>query len=144
MSIWTRRAELDELNALTHDTLAAHIGIRFTEIGPDYLRGTMPVDARTHQPMGLLHGGASVVLAETLASVGGMLAMREGGTSVVGIEINANHLRGVRCGLVTGTARPVHVGRTTQVWDIRIESDGGAPVCVSRLTLSVLAGERGA
>jgi len=144
MSIWTRRAELDELNALTHDTLAAHIGIRFTEIGPDYLRGTMPVDARTHQPMGLLHGGASVVLAETLASVGGMLAMREGGTSVVGIEINANHLRGVRSGLVTGTARPVHVGRTTQVWDIRIESDGGAPVCVSRLTLSVLAGERGA
>jgi 1,4-dihydroxy-2-naphthoyl-CoA hydrolase len=142
MSIWTRRVELEELNALTHDTLAAHVGIRFTEIGPDYLRGTMPVDARTHQPMGLLHGGASVVLAETLASVGGMLALREGGVSVVGLEINANHLRGVRSGVVTGTARPVHVGRSTQVWDIRIESEDGAPVCVSRLTLSVLTGDR--
>jgi 1,4-dihydroxy-2-naphthoyl-CoA hydrolase len=142
MSIWTRRVELDELNALTHDTLAAHVGIRFTEIGPDYLRGTMPVDARTHQPMGLLHGGASVVLAETLASIGGMLAMREGGVSVVGIEVNANHVRGVRGGLVTGPARPVHVGRTTQVWDIRIEGEDGALVCASRLTLSVLAGER--
>ena len=139
MSIWTRRVELDELNALTHDTLAAHLGIRFTELGPDYLRGTMPVDARTHQPMGLLHGGASVVLAETLASIGGMLAMREGGTAVVGVEINANHVRGVRSGLVTGTARPVHVGRTTQVWDIRIESEDGKLVCVSRLTLSVLS-----
>ena len=142
MSIWTRRVELDELNALTHDTLAAHLGIRFTELGPDYLRGTMPVDARTHQPMGLLHGGASVVLAETLASIGGMLAMREGGTAVVGVEINANHVRGVRSGLVTGTARPVHVGRTTQVWDIRIEKDDGALVCVSRLTLSVLSGDQ--
>ena len=142
MSIWTRRVELDELNALTHDTLAAHLGIRFTELGPDYLRGTMPVDARTHQPMGLLHGGASVVLAETLASIGGMLAMREGATAVVGVEINANHVRGVRSGLVTGTARPVHVGRTTQVWDIRIEKDDGALVCVSRLTLSVLSGDQ--
>ena len=142
MSIWTRRVELDELNALTHDTLAAHLGIRFTELGPDYLRGTMPVDARTHQPMGLLHGGASVVLAETLASIGGMLAMREGSTGVVGIEVNANHVRGVRSGLVTGTARPVHVGRTTQVWDIRIESEEGALVCVSRLTVSVLSGDQ--
>jgi 1,4-dihydroxy-2-naphthoyl-CoA hydrolase len=142
MSIWTRRIGLDELNALTHDTLAAHVGIRFTEIGPDYVRGTMPVDARTHQPVGLLHGGASVVLAETLASIGGMLAMREGGTAVVGIEINANHVRGVRGGLVTGTARPVHVGRATQVWDIRIENEEGALVCVSRLTLAVLDREQ--
>ena len=121
MSIWTRPIELDALNALTQNTIAAHIGIRFTDIGPDFLRATMPVDARTHQPFGLLHGGASVVLAETLGSIAGHCAIRDGGDAVVGIEVNANHLRGVSDGEVTGTARPVHVGRTTQVWEIRIE-----------------------
>ena len=97
-----------------------------------YLRATMPVDARTHQPYGLLHGGASVALAETLGSSAGMLMAR--GNAVVGLEINANHLRAVRSGLVTGTARPLHVGRSTQVWEIRIEDEGGKPVCISRIT----------
>ena len=113
------------------------LGIRFTEIGPDYVRGTMPVDARTHQPYGLLHGGASVALAETLGSTAAGLCV-EPDQGVVGIEINANHLRGVREGLVTGTARPLHVGRSTQVWEIRIEDEGGKPVCISRITLAVL------
>jgi 1,4-dihydroxy-2-naphthoyl-CoA hydrolase len=138
MSIWTRPIELEALNALTRNTIAAHIGIRFVEVGPDFLRATMPVDARTHQPFGLLHGGASVVLAETLGSIAGHCAVRDGGNAVVGIEVNANHVRGVSDGEVTGTARPVHLGRTTQVWEIRIEDGQERLVCLSRLTLSVL------
>jgi uncharacterized protein (TIGR00369 family) len=118
-------------------TAMAPLGIVFTEVGPDYLRATMPVDARTRQPYGLLHGGASVLLAETLGSSAGMLCVDED-SIVVGIEINANHLRGVRDGRVTGTARPLHLGRSTQVWEIRIEDDGGRLVCVSRLTLAVV------
>jgi 1,4-dihydroxy-2-naphthoyl-CoA hydrolase len=114
MSIWTRPIDIDALNALTRNTLAAHIGIRFTEIGADYLRATMPVDARTHQPFGLLHGGASVVLAETIGSVAGHCALRDGGKAVVGIEVNANHVRGVGDGSVTGTPRPVHIGGSTR------------------------------
>ena len=113
------------------------LGIVFTELGPDYLRGTMPVDARTHQPFGLLHGGASVALAETLGSTAGGLCVGPD-EGVVGIEINANHLAGVREGLVTGTARPLHVGRSTQVWEIRIEDAEGRLACVSRLTLAVI------
>ncbi|MCI4568081.1 hotdog fold thioesterase [Lysobacter sp. CFH 32150] len=114
------------------------LGIRFTELGTDYVRGTMPVDARTHQPYGLLHGGASVLLAETLGSSAGGLSVPQG-KGVVGIEINANHVRGVREGLVTGTARPLHLGGSTQVWEIRIEDDQGRLVCISRLTLAVIA-----
>ena len=129
---------LDELNAMSRDTAIQALGIVFTGIGPDWLRATMPVDARTHQPYGLLHGGASVLLAETLGSSAGGLCAPDG-CGVVGIEINANHLRGVRSGLVTGTARPLHVGRSTQVWEIRIEDEAGRPVCVSRLTLAVVA-----
>ena len=114
------------------------MGIVFTELGEDFLRGTMPVDARTLQPYGLLHGGASVVLAETLGSLAANLCLDDqANQQAVGIEINANHLRGVTAGLVTGTARPVHVGRSTQVWDIRIEDDQGRAVCVSRLTLAI-------
>ncbi|MFC5592508.1 hotdog fold thioesterase [Lysobacter niastensis] len=113
------------------------LGIAFTEIGPDYLRATMPVDARTRQPYGLLHGGASVLLAETLGSMSGMLCIRED-EICVGIEINANHLRGAREGIVTGTARPLHVGGRTQVWEIRIEDERGRMVCISRLTLAVM------
>lgn len=128
---------IDALNAQSRGTAMEPLGIVFTEVGPDYLRATMPVDARTHQPYGLLHGGASVLLAETLGSTAGMLCVDEG-NGVVGIEINANHLRGVRSGTVTGTVRPVHVGRSTQVWDIRIEDDAGRLVCVSRLTVAVI------
>ena len=128
---------LDTLNQWSDGTLMQPLGIRFTEIGADYVRGTMPVDARTHQPYGLLHGGASVALAETLGSTAAGLCVEEG-EGVVGIEINANHLRGVREGTVTGTARPLHVGRSTQVWEIRIEDESGQLVCVSRLTLAVI------
>jgi uncharacterized protein (TIGR00369 family) len=128
----------EALNALSRGTAMEPLGIVFTEIGPDYLRGTMPVDARTRQPYGLLHGGASVLLAETLGSTAGGLCVDEG-QGVVGIEINANHLAGVREGLVTGTTRPLHVGRSTQVWDIRIEDERGRLACISRLTLAVIA-----
>ncbi len=133
---WPDTASLAALNAMAERTLMQALGIVFTELGDGYLRATMPVDARTHQPYGLLHGGASVALAETLGSSAGMLMA--GGNAVVGLEINANHLRAVRSGTVTGTARPVHIGRSTQVWDIRIEDEGGKPVCVSRITLAVL------
>jgi uncharacterized protein (TIGR00369 family) len=128
----------EALNALSRGTAMEPLGIVFTEIGPDYLRGTMPVDARTRQPYGLLHGGASVLLAETLGSTAGGLCVDEG-QGVVGIEINANHLAGVREGLVTGTTRPLHVGRGTQVWEIRIEDERGRLACISRLTLAVIA-----
>jgi 1,4-dihydroxy-2-naphthoyl-CoA hydrolase len=130
-------SSLDALNAMSRGTAMEPLGIVFTELGPDFLRATMPVDARTKQPYGLLHGGASVLLAETLGSSAGMMAVGDG-QGVVGIEINANHLRGVREGLVTGTARPLHVGRQTQVWEIRIEDARGKLVCVSRLTLAVI------
>ncbi|MBO9830482.1 hotdog fold thioesterase [Xanthomonas sp. A2111] len=130
-------ADLAALNADCRDTLIAHLGIVFTEAGPDWLRATMPVDARTRQPYGLLHGGASVVLAESLGSTAGNLCVGPG-RICVGLEINANHLRAARSGVVTGTARPLHVGRTTHVWEIHIEDAAGKPVCVSRLTLAVV------
>lgn len=130
--------DLAALNARAIDTAVATLGIEFTEAGHDFLRATMPVDTRTHQPYGLLHGGASVLLAETLGSMGGMLCVPEG-KGCVGIEINANHIRGVRSGTVTGTARPLHVGGNTQVWEIRIEDEAARLVCVSRLTLAVIA-----
>jgi uncharacterized protein (TIGR00369 family) len=137
-SPFRRSATLEALNALSRGTAMEPLGIAFTELGADYLRGTMPVDARTRQPYGLLHGGASVLLAETLGSTAGGLCVDEG-QGVVGIEINANHLAGVREGRVTGTARPLHVGRSTQVWEIRIEDERGRLACVSRLTLAVIA-----
>ena len=136
--LFRKGISLEGLNAMSRGTAMEPLGIVFTEVGPDFLRATMPVDARTRQPYGLLHGGASVLLAETLGSSAGMACVREG-EGVVGIEINANHLRGVRDGLVTGTARPLHVGRQTQVWEIRIEDDRQRLVCVSRLTLAVIA-----
>ena len=136
-SPFRRTIALDALNALSRGTAMEPLGIAFTEIGPDYLRGTMPVDARTRQPYGLLHGGASALLAETLGSTAGGLCVDEG-QGVVGIESNANHLTGVRQGHVTGTARPLHVGRSTHVWEIRIEDERGHLACVSRLTLAVI------
>jgi uncharacterized protein (TIGR00369 family) len=135
--VFRRDTSVEQLNALSLGTAMAPLGIVFTEIGPDYLRATMPVDARTRQPYGLLHGGASVLLAETVGSTAGMLCCGED-ELCVGIEINANHLAGVRSGVVIGTARPLHVGGRTQVWEIRIEDDTGRLVCVSRLTLAVI------
>jgi uncharacterized protein (TIGR00369 family) len=136
-SPFRRQASVADLNALSEGTAMRPLGIEFTEIGPDYLRATMPVDARTRQPYGLLHGGASVLLAETLGSTAAGLCTAPG-QGVVGIEINANHLAGVRDGVVTGTARPLHVGRSTQVWEIRIEDGRGRLACISRLTLAVV------
>lgn len=138
MTPFRRTATVADLNALSAGTAMEPLGIAFTEIGPDFVRATMPVDARTRQPYGLLHGGASVLLAETLGSTAGGLCV-EDDQGVVGIEINANHLRGVREGVVTGTARPLHVGRNTQVWEIRIEDARGRLACISRLTLAVIA-----
>ncbi|MFE0501075.1 hotdog fold thioesterase [Lysobacter soli] len=130
--------DLATLNALSRNTAMEPLGIVFTEVGHDFIRATMPVDERTRQPYGLLHGGASVLLAETLGSSAGMLCVGED-EACVGIEINANHLRGVREGTVTGTARPLHVGGRTQVWEIRIEDERHRLVCVSRITLAVIA-----
>ena len=130
--------DIDALNAVNRGTMIEHLGIVITEAGDDWLRGTMPVDARTKQPYGLLHGGASVALAETLGSTAGGLCVDPARDAVVGLEINANHLRAAREGIVTGTARALHVGRSTQVWEIRIENEAGKPVCISRLTLAVV------
>lgn len=138
--VFRRRWSVDELNARNPGTLNEALGIRFTEVGEDWVRATMPCDARTKQPFGLLHGGANVALAETLGSIAGLLAIEEGAGRTVGIEINANHVRAVRDGFVTGTARAVHVGRSTQVWEIRIEDAEGRLACISRITLAVVAG----
>jgi uncharacterized protein (TIGR00369 family) len=131
--------DLQLVNAMSRNTLIDHLGIVFTAAGDDWLQATMPVDERTKQPYGLLHGGASVVLAETLGSSAGNLCVDPTQQVCVGLEINANHLRAARSGVVTGTARALHVGRTTQVWEIRIEDEAGKPVCISRLTLAVVA-----
>ncbi|HET9189029.1 MAG TPA: hotdog fold thioesterase [Rudaea sp.] len=138
MAIWKQPVTLDQFNALNRNTMMQAIGIVFTEVGDDFLRATMPVDTRTHQPYGLLHGGASVALAETLGSAAGMMLVDPAREIVVGIEINANHVRGVKSGTVTGTARALHIGRSTQVWEIRIEDEGQRLVCISRLTLAVV------
>jgi 1,4-dihydroxy-2-naphthoyl-CoA hydrolase len=138
VSIWRSPVSVEEMNARGERTLLRALGIRFTEIGEDFLRGTMPVDERTHQPYGVLHGGASVVLAETLGSTGANLCVDSARHFCLGQEINANHLRSVRQGLVTGTARPVHLGGRSQVWSIEIRDAAGALVCISRLTVAVL------
>jgi 1,4-dihydroxy-2-naphthoyl-CoA hydrolase len=142
MKIWRSLQSIEALNRNQQGTLNAALGILFTEIGEDYIRGTMPVDARTVQPYGLLHGGASVALAETLGSTGAALCVDMQEFQVLGQEINANHVRAARSGLVTGTARPVHIGGRTHVWAIEIVNDSGKLVCVSRLTIAVI--KRGA
>ena len=138
MAVWTTPPTLEQLNARSQGCAVSHLGIEFTEIGPDYLCARVPVDERTKQPYGLLHGGVSVVLAETLGSMAAVLACPPGHRAV-GLDINANHLRAVASGWVTGTARPVHIGRTTQVWQIDMCNDAGQPTCVSRITMAVLA-----
>lgn len=133
------RPDLASLNARSAGSAVAHLGIVFTELGEDFLRGTMPVDERTKQPYGLLHGGSSVLLAETLGSMAANLCVEDPATQqAVGLEINANHLRAAKSGVVTGTARALHLGRSTQVWEIRIEDESGRLVCISRLTMSVV------
>jgi uncharacterized protein (TIGR00369 family) len=137
VSIWKKAVTVEGLNAASANTVDSHLGIEFTEIGDDYLCARVPVNEKTRQPYGLLHGGVSVVLAETLGSCGAYCASPEG-YKAVGLDINANHIRGVTSGWVTGTARPVHIGRTTHVWHIDLRNDAGELSCVSRLTVSIL------
>lgn len=142
MSIWRSPRTVEELNENRKGTLIENLGILFTEIGADYVRGTMPVDTRTVQPYGLLHGGASVALAETLGSMGAAMCVDAAEYQVVGQEINANHVRAARSGLVTGTARAAHVGGRTHVWTIEIVNEARKLVCISRITMAVI--KRGA
>ena len=137
MPIWKKPTTLEVLTQTSANTAVSHLGIEFVEVGDDFLRARVPVDERTRQPFGLLHGGVSVVLAETLGSVGAYHASPEGHRGV-GLDINANHLRAATSGWVTGTARPVHIGRTTQVWQIDMVNDAGELTCVSRITMAIL------
>lgn len=137
-----RNVRPDQLNSLGKGTMAERIGIEITEVGDDFLKGRMPVDDRTVQTYGILHGGASAALAETLGSIAGVLAIDPENEYCVGMEINANHIRSVRTGWVYGKATPLHVGRKTQVWQIRIEDEDQNLVCISRLTLAVISGKQ--
>ena len=137
MSIWKRKINLELVNSARQNTLVELLGIEVTSFGDDFLCAKMPVDHRTHQPMGILHGGASVCLAETVGSIAATMAVDED-HYCVGLEINANHLKSAKEGFVYATAKPIHIGRSTQVWDISIENEAKQPVCASRLTMAVL------
>ena len=136
--MFRRAMTAEDVNRIHRNTAVERLGIECLELGDDFVRARMPVDARTVQPAGLLHGGASVVLAETLGSLAATLC-QEPGFHAVGLEINANHLRGVRSGWVHGECRPVHTGRTTHVWQIEIRDDAGRLACTSRITLAIVA-----
>ena len=138
MTIWRTQTSVDQIRDFSRETLADTIGIRVTEIGPDFLRATMPVNPRVHQPMGVLHGGASVALAETVGSVAATLCVDQEKYVCLGQEINANHLRPISSGIVTATARPFHIGRRSHVWSIEIRDEEERLVCVSRLTMAVV------
>ncbi|MFI8746855.1 hotdog fold thioesterase [Pseudomonas sp. NPDC077186] len=138
MSLWRQAPDLDALNATQKNTIGELLDIRFESCDEQSLSASMAVDARTHQPYGLLHGGASVVLAETLGSMASYLCIDSSRFYCVGLEVNANHLRGLRAGRVHAVARPVHLGRTTHVWDIRLSGDDGKPSCISRLTMAIV------
>ncbi len=137
-SVWFSPAEPERLNDLQKESLVNTLGIEITEIGDDFIRGTMPVTPAHHQPMGILHGGASVSLAETLGSLGAGLTLDLSKSYPVGLEINANHVRSTSSGVVTGTARPLHLGRTTQIWEIHIRDQDDRLTCISRLTVAIL------
>lgn len=137
-AIWTRPISCEILHQLHDGTAVRQLGIEFTEVGDDFIAARVPVDTRTKQPYGLLHGGVSVVLAETLGSCGAAFTCPEG-YRAVGLDINANHLKGATQGWVTGVTRPVHIGRSTQVWHIDLRNEAGELTCVSRITMSVLA-----
>lgn len=136
--MWFTHPTLEEINQMSRGTMVEHLGITVSAIGENFIEARMPVDKRTHQPMGLLHGGASVALAETLGSFGAYLCVNPAEKVCVGLEINANHIRSVREGVVIGRATPRHIGKTTQIWDITITTEDGKLVCVSRLTVQVL------
>jgi uncharacterized protein (TIGR00369 family) len=136
MSIWKSPTTLDQLKERSRETLMEHLGIEYLEIGDDYLKARMPVDSRTRQTAGILHGGASAALAETLGSIAAGMCVDREKKHIVGLEINANHIRPVTCGWVTGITTPIHVGTTTQIWEISIYNDQGKLVCISRLTVA--------
>ena len=138
MSVWTTPPDLAHLNALRKNSICEVLDITFDAFDDNSITASMVVDHRTHQPFGLLHGGASVVLAETLGSMASYMCIDPKKFYCVGLEVNANHLRGVRSGRVTAVARPVHIGRTTHVWDIRLTDDSGKLNCISRLTIAVV------
>ncbi|MBL7863076.1 MAG: hotdog fold thioesterase [Cyclobacteriaceae bacterium] len=138
MSVFKPGISIHDLNKLSANTLVSHLGIEFTEIGFDYISAKMPVDFRTHQPLGLLHGGASVSLAETLGSVAATCCVDPEKQYCVGLEINANHIKSVKQGYVFGITRPVHIGKRTHVWDIRITNEAQELVCTSRITMAVI------
>jgi uncharacterized protein (TIGR00369 family) len=138
MSLWRTQPNIEQLNAAQKNTIGELLDIRFESCDDDSLTASMVVDHRTHQPFGLLHGGASVVLAESVGSMAAYLCVDPSKFYCVGLEVNANHLRGVRSGRVTAVAKAIHIGRTTQVWDIRLTSDDGKASCVSRLTMAVV------
>ena len=138
MSLWTTQPDLAHLNEMRKNTICDVLDITFDAYDDQSITASMVVDHRTHQPFGLLHGGASVVLAETLGSMASYLCIDTKKFYCVGLEVNANHLRGVRSGRVTAVAKAIHIGRTTQVWDIRLSSDEGKASCVSRLTMAVV------
>ena len=138
MSIWTVPTTPQQINQLAQGNMLAHLGIEFLEVNEDSLKARMPVDARTLQPAGILHGGASATLAESLGSVAAYLCVDPAKKMCVGLEINANHVRPVRSGWVIGVVTPIHVGKSTHIWQIRIEDEQGKLVCISRLTLAVL------
>ncbi|WP_317931182.1 hotdog fold thioesterase [Halioxenophilus sp. WMMB6] len=136
--IWFQTPTSDHLQTIRTGTIEESLGIEITEIGPDYIRGTLPADQRTFQPTGRIHGGANVVLAESLGSLGANLVVDQTQYVCFGMEVNANHLRGVSQGKVTGTARPLHLGKTTHVWEIKIHDDDDQLTCISRLTMAVV------
>lgn len=139
MSIWFKKdLQLSDLHELSPNTMGRHLGMEWAGVGPDFLQMKMPVNDRTHQPYGLLHGGASCALAETVGSVGSFLVIDTSKFLCVGLEINANHVRSVRSGWVMATATPLHLGSSTHLWDIKIHDEGGKLVCVSRLTVAIL------
>jgi len=139
MRIWFKKdLSLGDFIELGNGTMAEHLGIEWTEVGPDFLKARMPVDHRTKQPYGLLHGGASCVLAETIGSVASAMVVDHAKFYCVGLEINANHIRSAKEGVVTGTATPLHLGATTHVWDIRLHDNNEKLICVSRLTVAVI------
>lgn len=138
MAIWKSPLTLDQLKKGSKDTLMEQLGIEYLEIGDDYLKARMPVDSRTKQTAGILHGGASAALAETIGSIAAGMCIDREKTRIVGLEINANHIRPVSSGWVTGITTPIHVGKTTQIWEIRIFNDQDKLVCISRLTVASL------
>lgn len=138
MKIWRVDFTVDDLNNGSGNTLTGHIGIKYTNFGDDFLEATMPVDERTKQPAGLLHGGASVVLAETLGSIASYLVIDLNKQYAVGLDINANHIRGISEGYVTGVCKPLHLGKSTHVWEIKITNPEGKLTCISRLTMAIL------